>query len=79
MTLSPLPVLQQRDAGIYSRQWRNSILPPIALRKTAVPSKAILNTAAKNLPAYIKIVMGHLEQLVSLENLTIRQPSKSAA
>lgn len=35
--------------------------------------EAILNTAAKNLPAYIKIVKGHLEQLAAVLQLDSHQ------
>jgi transposase-like protein len=69
--LSPLPVLQQ-DADL-----QNAIT---ALHLTAKKAseenrslEAILNTAAKNLPAYIKIVKSHLEQLATVLQLDSHQ------
>lgn len=73
-SLSPLPVLQQ-DADL---QQAVAELNTTAAKATqdSRSLEAILNTATKNLPAYIKIVKGHLEQLAAVLQLDSHQNQK---
>ncbi len=69
--LSPLPILQQ-DTDL-----QNAITALHLTAKKATEEnrslEAILNTAAKNLPAYIKIVKSHLEELAAVLQLDSHQ------
>jgi hypothetical protein len=70
-TLSPLPTLQQ-DADLQQAIAQFHIIANRAAEDSR-SLEAILNTAAKNLPAYIKIVKGHLEQLATVLQLDSHQ------
>ena len=63
----PLSVLQQDDDLQQALVQFNATLNRAAEENRSL--EAILNTASKNLPAYIKIVKGHLEQLATVLQL----------
>ena len=70
-SLAPLPVLQQDTDLQQAVAQFNAITNRAAEDSRSL--EAILNTAAKNLPAYIKIVKGHLEQLATVLQLDSHQ------
>lgn len=70
-TVSPLPVLQQDTDLQRAIAQLNTTAKRAAEESRSL--EAILNTAAKNLPAYLKIVKGHLEQLAAVLQLDSHQ------